>query len=120
MCRRGWWALAVLGAWTVVVVAAHLHAANVGCVPWMPKQGGPEYPTPSAVQFRAAAVEAVVRMACLPISFAARLLVAGSSSDTRAELLFLRGGGGTVLALASCTAFIVLGFIGLRKLVFFT
>ena len=90
-CRRGWWALAVLGAWTVVVVAAHMHAANVGYVPWMPKQGGPEYPTPSAVQSRAAAVEAVVWMACLLISLAATLLVAGSSSETRAEWSFLRG-----------------------------
>lgn len=110
--------LAVLGAWTVVVVAAHLHAANVGYVPWMPKQGGPEYPTPSAFQSRAAAVEAVARMACLPISIAATLLVAGSSSETRAEWLFLRGV--TVLALASCTASIVRGFIGLWELVFFT
>lgn len=118
MCRRAWWALAVLATWAAALVVVHLHAANVGYVAWEPSQGRPEPPRPSAVQSQAATIEAIMRMACLPVSFAATLLVTRLSSETRAEWLFLRAV--TVLALSACGASIVLGLVGLWELVFWT
>ncbi|MCY1695092.1 MULTISPECIES: hypothetical protein [unclassified Curtobacterium] len=62
-------------------------------------------------------MEAVVRMAGLPVSFAATLLTTRLSSEIRAEWLFLQVV--TVLAMATCAASIVLGFVGLWELLFY-
>jgi uncharacterized membrane protein YbhN (UPF0104 family) len=111
-------ASAVLVVWAVAVVAVHVHAAHVGHVPWYPKQGRPTYPSPSASQSWAAALEAVMLMACLPVSFFATLLVCGLSSGNRPERFLLMGV--TALATAACVASVVLGFLGLRELLFYT